>query len=405
MASVVKNVRVFIAAVFALAGAGFAAETASGLPGTFSLNIRARYEAVEQTGLREGEAVTVRTRLGFTTATWEGFRAMVEAENISAVNGDHYSQAGLNPAAGNRAAVADPEVSEVNQGWIGYTFGHTALTLGRQRLVLDNARFVGDVGWRQNMQTFDAFTVQDKTLPATTLTYSYLNRINRVFGPRHPQGHWEAAAHVLNAARAGLPGGGTLTAYGYLLDFDNAAVNSCATWGASYAGAVKLPRVGADARLVYRAELARQTDYGSSPLNYAATYRLLEVGGAAKRGSLSGGYEVLGSDHNVGFKTPLATLHAFNGWADLFLTTPGAGLRDRYVKATAELPAALSLTAFYHWFDTATTHARLGTECDALLARKFGKRFTGLVKVADFRRDSVTVPNVRKLWIQVEWGF
>jgi hypothetical protein len=30
------------------------------------------------------------------------------------------------------------------------------LTLGRQRINLDDQRFVGSVGWRQNEQTFDA---------------------------------------------------------------------------------------------------------------------------------------------------------------------------------------------------------------------------------------------------------
>ncbi len=45
--------------------------------------------------------------------------------------------------------------------------------------------------------------------------------------------------------------------------------------------------------------------------------------------------EVLTGDANdsgKAFRTPLATLHVFNGWADKFLTTPAAGLDDRYLK-------------------------------------------------------------------------
>lgn len=370
--------------------------------GRFSLNLRARYEGVEQTALRDANAVTLRTRLGFTTGEWAGLKAMVEGENILAADGDSYSQAGLNPAATGRAAVADPETTELNQAWVAYTAGKTTLTLGRQRLVLDNARFIGDVGWRQNMQTYDAVTVQDKSLDRTTLTYAYLDHVNRVFSRRHAQGRWQSESHLLNASRSGLPGGGTLTGYGYLLDFDNSAANSCATWGASYVGNAK---IDASLAFAYRAEFATQKEYGSSRLDYNAQYYLAEAGLTGKPGSLTFGYEVLGSDNNVGFKTPLATLHAFNGWADLFLTTPAAGLRNPYLKATAALPEGFALTATYLWYKADATSAKLGDEFNAMLTRKFGKSVTALAKYADFRRDSLAYPNVRKVWLQIEYVY
>jgi hypothetical protein len=368
---------------------------------TLSLNVRLRYEDVEQTGLRDAEALTVRTRLGVSPAPFHGWTALLEGENIAALDADRYSQAGLNPGGTGRAVVADPTGSEINQAWVAFTGGRTTATLGRQRLVLDNARFVGDVGWRQNMQTFDGVVVQDKSLDQTTVTYAYLDRINRVFGDRHSQGYWRSDSHLLNASYTGLPGG-TLTGYAYLLDFrPAAAANSCATYGASFAGAAKLP---SGLKLAYRLEAAHQTDYGSSPLDYSANYFLLETGLAAAPGGLTAGYEVLGSGHGTGFKTPLATLHAFNGWADLFLATPAAGLRDTYVKAAANLPAAVSLLAFEHWYETDTTRARLGSEFNLQLSRKFGQTVTGLVKYASFRRDSPLFPNVQKIWAQVEFA-
>ena len=368
--------------------------------GKVSLNARLRYEGVQQTGLRDAEALTLRTRLGFTTAPLNGWKAMIEAENIIAADGDRYSQSGLNPGGAGRAVIADPEITELNQAFIAFTSGKTAVTVGRQRLVLDNARFVGDVGWRQNMQTFDAVVLQDKSVDQATFTYAYLHSINRVFSRRHPQGRWNSDSHVLNASYAGLPAG-TLTGYAYLLDFNNSAANSCATYGLSFAGATKLTD---PFKFTYRAEFAQQSDYGSSALNYSASYYDLEAGLAAKPGSITFGHEVLGSDHNVGFKTPLATLHAFNGWADLFLATPAAGLRDSYVKATVNLPAALSLLAFEHWYAADTTGTRLGSEFNLQLSRKFGKFVTGLVKYADFRRDSTSFPNVQKIWVQVEFA-
>lgn len=368
--------------------------------GKVSLNVRARYEGVEQTGLRDADAATVRTRLGFTTSALNGFKAMIEAENIAALDPNNYSQAGLNSGGAGRAVVADPVGTEINQAWLAYGSGKTGVTAGRQRLVLDNTRFVGDVGWRQNAQTFDAVTVTDKTFAQVSLTYAYLYRINRVFSDRHAQGNWDSDSHVLNASYAGLPIG-TLTGYAYLLDFDNAAANSSATVGASLAGT---PKLTDDLKLSYRIEYATQSDYGSSPLSYTADYYTGELGLVAKPGSVALGYEVLGTDHNVGFKTPLATLHAFNGWADVFLATPAGGLRDTYVKAGATLPGGLALLGFYHRFET-DTGIDLGDEWNLQLTRKFGKYFTGLVKYADFSRDSLSVPDVRKIWIQVEFNY
>jgi hypothetical protein len=208
--------------------------------GKVSLQLRARFEGVDQTGLRDAEAVTLRTRLGFTSAAWSGWSGSVEAESIAALDGDRYSQAGLNPGGAGRAVVADPTSTEINQAFLRGIFpASTVATLGRQRLVLDNARFIGDVGWRQNQQTFDAFTLQTQALPKTTLTYAYLHRIHRVFGDRHPQGNWKSASHVVHGARTGLPAGGTLAVYAYLLDFDNAAANACATYGLSYTGSLR----------------------------------------------------------------------------------------------------------------------------------------------------------------------
>lgn len=369
--------------------------------GKVTLNLRARYEGVEQTGLRDADALTLRTRLGFTTAAYQGLKASVEFENIASPDGDAYSQAGLNPGGAGRAVVVDPEGTEVNQVWLAYTTGQTTATLGRQRLVLDNFRFVGDVGWRQNMQTFDAFVLSDKTLAKTTLTYAYLNRINRIFGDRHAQGNWDSNSHVFNASYAGLKAG-TLTGYAYLLDFDNAAAQSCATYGVSFAGASPLSK---EIKLTYRLEAATQGDYGSSALSYTTEYYAVELGLAGKPGALALGYELLGSDGGISFRTPLATLHAFNGWADLFLATPANGIKDTYVKAVANLPQGIGFLAFYHKFEADRLGADYGTELDLQLTRKFGKLFTGTLKYADFESDSTAFADVKKLWVQVDFAY
>jgi hypothetical protein len=382
-----------------LAAAASLLAAADAAPGKVSLNVRARFESAEQTGLKDANALTLRTRLGYTfTALPGGLSASVEVENIASPDGDAYSQAGINPGGAERAVVADPEGTEVNQAWVAWTHGTTTATAGRQRLVLDNARFVGDVGWRQNMQTFDGVVVQDKTLPKTVLTYAWLGRVNRVFGDDHPQGNWDSDSHVFNASYTGLKAG-TLAGYAYLLDFANAAAQSSATWGASFSGATPLRET---LKFTYRLEAAAQSDYGASSLNYTTTYTALEAGVSGKPGAITLGYERLGSDGGVSFRTPLATLHAFNGWADLFLTTPANGLEDLYAKAAATLPGNVALVAFYHQFTATRGGADYGTEFDAQLSRKFGKFVTATAKYAAFNRDSAAFPDVDKVWLQVE---
>ena len=53
---------------------------------------------------------------------------------------------------------------------------------------------------------------------------------------------------------------------------------------------------------------------------------------------------MLGGDNGSGnraFQTPLATKHAFQGWADQFLTTPADGIEDAYLGVTAPLLGGL----------------------------------------------------------------
>ncbi len=367
--------------------------------GKLSLHLRARWEHADQDGLRASDALTLRTRLGYTTAPFQGFTLSGEFEDVTALDDNAYNQAGLNPGGAGRTVIADPETTEVNQVWLGYTVDNIALKLGRQRLVFDNHRFVGDVGWRQNMQTFDAVSVQDRTLGKLTLNYAYLWRINRVFGREHPQGRWDSDSHLINASYAGLPVG-TLTGYAYLLDFDDAAENSSATFGLSLAGSRES---GGGFTMSYRAEYATQSDYGSNLRDYRADYLLGEVGAGTEMLGGAIGYEVLGTDDGFGLRTPLATQHAFNGWGDLFLTTPGDGLRDFYLKATATFPRGWSAAAFFHRFES-DRGRDLGDEWDLLVSWKINKQFTALAKAAVFESDS-TLPDVTKFWAQVEFAF
>lgn len=379
----------------------WAADASPTLIERVTLDLRARYEHAEQTGLRDADALTLRTRLGLTTTSWRGWQATVEAENIVAADGDAYNQSGLNPGGAGRATVADPEVTELNQAFVRYEVGDTALVAGRQRLVLDQARFIGDVGWRQNAQTFDAVSLVDRSFDQTTLTFAYLDRINRILGRDHSQGVWDSESYIAHAAYAGLPAKTVLTGYAYLLDFDQAPAQGTATYGASVSGS---PALRNGSILSYRAEFAWQTDHGSSTLDYATGYGAGELTLQRNGRSLGVVAEMFGSDRGASFRTPLATLHAFNGWADLFTTTPADGLRDISLRGTTTLPGQIKFAARHHWFASENGDVRYGRELDLQASRLLAPGLTALVKYARFKPDAVAWPDVTKVWVQLEYS-
>ncbi len=386
--------------------------------GKFNANVRLRYEYVDQSTFEEeANAPTVRTRLGYTTAPLYGFQGMVEGENISVIGSEqNYNAAGSNKTP-NKPVVADPPTTELNQAWLSYSYTNWVTAKGgRQRVVLDNHRFIGDVGWRQNMQIYDAATVESKPLPDWSLFYGYLWEVNRVFGdvdglpPTSPNHDFDSDSHLFNVSYSGWKYG-RFVGYSYLLDLENRAgtANSCATYGGYFAGAAP---VSEKVSLGYRGEFAWQTDYADSPLNYGAEYYNVELSATVKPVSFGAGYEVLGTGRNdpgtgtVGFKTPLATLHAFNGWADVFLTTPARGLQDIYGFAQVVVPGDVPVRLIYHKYEADSGGGDLGQEVNLQASKKFGKHWTALAKYAYY--DGKEAParyDVHKFWAQVEFNF
>ena len=382
--------------------------------GKVNLNVRLRYEHVNQdpTFSDDSDAFTLRTRLGFTTAPVYGFQGMLEFENIVAIPDDNSYNAAFSNGEPSRPVVADPQTTEVNQAWVSYTNWKTTLKGGRQRIVLDNARFVGDVGWRQNMQTFDAVTLTSAPVKDLTLFYGYVGRVNRVFGDVDDlpatNTDFKGDSHLFNVSYAACPFA-KLTGYAYLLDLDNRTATdtlSCATYGLSLAGAYTFDKEKGG-KISYRLEYAYQTDYADQPTDYEASYFNAEVSGDYDRYTLGGGYELLGSDGGKkGFATPLATLHAFNGWADVFLATPAVGLQDAYVFAGVKLPGKVPVRFVYHKYSADSGDADLGQEFDAVASHTFAKNWTVLAKYAAYDgKDAPAAFDKQVFWAQLEFNY
>jgi hypothetical protein len=167
-------------------------------------NARYRYEHVEDKGFtRRANANTLQTHLGYKSNIHHGVSGLIELENAHAVGANDY-----NSTTNGRAdlpTVADPENTELNQAYLSYhDLPGTVVSLGRQRLALDNQRYIGAVGFRQNEQTFDALTVINSSVPDLGLTYVYVKQVLRIFGDDNILGSLNSNSHVLHAVYSDL---------------------------------------------------------------------------------------------------------------------------------------------------------------------------------------------------------
>lgn len=378
--------------------------------GKVSLDMRYRYEFVDDkrvaptAPLSNADASTLRTRLGYTTDTYQGWGAVLEMENISVLGNERYNNT-INGQV-TKSVVADPKGTEINQVYLSYSgFDKTVAKFGRQRIILDNQRWVGNVGWRQNEQTYDGLSIVNTALSNTRITYANIYGVERVFGPSSPVGRFSSNSNLVNVAYSGWSAG-TLVGYGYWLDLKNAATSSSRTLGARFSGKQSPSQ---DWNVLYTLELARQSDYANNPANFGLNYRLMEIGAAAKGITGKLGYEYLQGNGTVALQTPLATLHAMNGWADKFLTTPAKGLQDIYFSADGSV-MDVKLMVVYHKFSATTGGANYGNEWDLHAWRTFGKYTLG-AKYAAYSAANpissavVTNYDTTKMWLYGEFKF
>jgi hypothetical protein len=124
------------------------------------------------------------------------------------------------------------------------------------------------------------------------------------------------------------------------------------------------------------------------------------------------GVEELGADDNGGgaFRTPFATLHKFQGFADKFLTTAGGGqdVTDTYVSGNVTFLGA-TFAAFYHDYEEEDGSDDLGDEINLVAKRSFGEHFGGLIKYADYssgdQGTGFANDDTEKLWLQLTANF
>ncbi len=355
-----------------------------------SFDSRLRVEIAEANDSGLSAASTVRTRFGIGNKPRWGFRAFVEGEGTFSFDNDAYYSLVDGPS--NKTTVSDPEAIKLNRGfleWADPAWMNAKLVGGRQRIIFDDARFVGNVGWRQNEQTFDAALGSTSFgIENLTGTYSYVWNVARIWSDRGGAStqDFESDAHFFNLA-FDRHDAAKVALFAYVQEFDDSPSNSNQTYGLRVNGQIELTERWS---LGYIGSYAFQADYQNQPNDYDAHYAWVTVDAShAQLGTIRAGYEHLGSDEgDVQFLTPLATAHKFNGFADVFLNNGGPrGLQDVFVVLTPKLPMNLKASLYYHHFRSAQGSDHLGNEFDFVVSRPIGWGFVALMKGAWFWSD------------------
>lgn len=394
-------------------------------------NFRLRYESVDQEAfqpapnaskkLDSAHAFTLRSLIGWQTAPYKNFSFAAQLTDVHEFN-HNFNDRRENlsePGKANYANIVDPSFTDVNQLFVDWTgIKNTKVRLGRQQVNLDNVRFIGDIGFRQNMQVFDGVSVLNKSIPDTEVFVAHFDQVRQI-NTELRQGDIE----IVNAKYRISPSE-SLVGYAYLVDVANLGQNngnplalSTAAQGGNGLGAsqdlVKTATTDASSKTfglrldgvrkiddtwkaLYTAEYAKQTDYKDGSDLIDAHYFKLGGGAMYNSWSVRIDHEKLSSnDGKYAFQTPLGTNHLFQGWADQFLATPRQGIEDTFVTVAGSIGKA-KLQAEYHVFKSDEKFQSIGklgdkygTEFDASVMYPFTDKISGKLEYAKFNESDV----------------
>ena len=389
------------------------------------IEIRPRYEHVDVTNndADKANALTVRTAIGVKMGLFgvDGLNAQLQGMDVSHFGWIHdYA-----PERSGYDKIADPSQSRMTQANISYTYEGFTGILGRKMVVLDNARFIGNVGWRQMPQTYDLVAAA-YSWEGLNLLGAYVTRVNKVNTT-----HLDTNSVLLHANYNFMPEL-DVTAYDYMIS------NLMDHIGIRATGKFDLSGIA----LKYEAEYAHQSDptmdddnelYGKKSSidlhdkvkNNDSDYYHIGVYGTYEGFTAGVSYELLGAaDKSNGaydslpFSTPLATLHKFNGWADKFLNTPNEGLEDLSFKLAYNAGEYGKIVGIYHIFSSdddvkwnGKSDDDLGSEIDVAYNYKINKDLGLLLKGAWYAegRDPAVkglgLTDTTKYWVQLDYKF
>jgi len=364
-----------------------------------------RYESVETPTNQAGQAKaqTLGTRLGYETGAYHDLAVNVQVQGVWSNKQFHDGQKDGNSRT-DLNSVNDPGGVGVNSAHLIYRgIADTTIRQGRQIIRYDDDRWVGNVDWRQNWQSFDATSVTNNSLADTTVKAAYVTNVNRPSGDGATvnasgisNGNTHMKSTLLNINNKSVSFA-DIVAYSYRLDYTNqsnanASTGAPNTFGSTDTTGLKLAKEGIDVagyKFGWVAEMANQKNFRLNTASYNARYTNINANLGGSLGNIKIGQEVLGSDNSRSVQTPLSTLFAFNGWADKFLVTPTTGLKDSYIKARSNA-MGIVYGADFHQFKSDVGSVGLGRELDLIAEKQLDKNFAVGARAARYKADTGT---------------
>ncbi len=382
-----------------------------GVEGHIQFRPRFEYVDVDNSTKDAANALTVRTaatvKLKSLFGT-KGLNGIIEAVNVGAII-DKYA-----PQKPQYETVADPPNTRFSQFALTYTTGNTTFIAGRVYVIIDDHRFIGNVAWRQMYQSFGVLAAAGKTGNFNYLVAGIYER-KGIKDALNADWRLNKMPIVLDFNYKFSPEL-RLKAFGYLVtDVHN-------TYGLKASGKIDL----GGAKISYLGEYAKQTDpYAKDNLtskpDIDTSYYRLAIGGGSGGffGKLMYTHFGDANDKDKGFSTPLATLHKWDGWADVLLAGAANGfdfgMNEIAVYLGYKKPDIGKFMFVYLRFksdkDPGAISKDIGKEYDLLYAKKLSKHLSFLAKAAFYKADdgyytggSLKGTNdVTKYWLQLNY--
>lgn len=358
---------------------------------------RYRYQTIDDDIRNDATANTLKARLSVNLQSEETWQVFAQTDFVYAFNDERYNSIA---SFKNTAPIPDPDGHDLNQLWVGYVSDNDwKIKVGRQLININNQRHVSGNEFWQNDQTFDAASVVYESEQAWNIEYFFLKKAHRIFSddarsiipasdprfdinPNRPLGQLGNHNHNSHLVNIGYQVNNFIgfKGYAFLLENKSAPSLSSNTIGIRLEGEIK-PNIF---RYAYELEFASQKAAKQSSLNYQSNYIWAKFGAQYKGHRLSLGYEKLGENRGVTFRTSLGNNHLFMGWSDLLAgVRTNQGLIDSFIEYRARINK-LRWRLLYHQFTTDKSSRSIGNEIDFEVAYRYNREWETSVIASTF---------------------
>lgn len=372
-----------------------------------SINFRLRQEYANQEQLTAAKASTIKSQLGYQSASFYQSNLSLEMVNVASFFGQRYNPNVVPLTKPGYAVINDPKGTGITNANISSEhLLNTEIIFGRQYLSLNNSRMVGNDLFRQFPTSFDAITIKNNSLDDFEIFYSFASHINTFKNNSlNTDGRRQLRANLLNLTWQNFTYG-QLTAYIYNNKDLSIVTNSNTTVGGLAKSDNTFKQVF---KFDYELEAAVQRNNSNNPNKYSALYLnmglLKDSEELFKSWLLTAklGYELLGSHNNpqpgYSFSFPLGALHGFNGLAEGYNTTPTRGLKDYYIRLNAEYLDYLDLMGAVHIFQFAkgAHNKTAGLETDLGISFNITKNLTSEIILAKLKAKNYSTKSVKRI--------